>query len=37
MAVLQSYSTIALEKEGEKRKKNVLQHAVIVFGHPTKY
>ena len=30
-------SPIALEKEGEKRKETVLQHAVFVFGHPTKY
>ena len=30
-------SPIALEKEREKRKKKVLQHAVFVFGHPSKY
>ena len=31
-------SLIALEKEGEKRKrKKVLQQAVFVFGHPSKY
>ena len=34
MAVL---SPIALEKEGEKEKKTVLQHAVFVLGHPSKY
>ena len=28
---------IALEKEGEKRKKKLLQHGVFVFGHPSKY
>ena len=28
---------IALEKEGGKRKKKVLQHGVFVFGHPPKY
>ena len=27
---------IALEKEGEKRKKN-LQHGIIEFGYPSKY
>ena len=30
-------SPIALEKEGEKEKKTVLQHAVFVLGHPSKY
>ena len=34
MAVLQSYR---LGKGRGKKKKNVLQHAVLVFGHPTKY
>ena len=29
-------SPIALEKEGEKRKK-VSQNGVFVFGHPSKY
>ena len=33
MAVLQS----ALEKEGEKRKKKLLQHKVLIFGHPSNY
>ena len=28
---------IALEKEGEKRKKMLLQHGVFVIGHPPKY
>ena len=28
---------IALEKEGEKRKKKLLQHGVFVFGDPPKY
>ena len=30
-------SPIALEKEGEKRKKKVLQYVVFVFGPPSKY
>ena len=25
------------KRKGKKDKKNVLQHAVLVFGHPTKY
>ena len=37
MAVLQSFN-IALEKEGEKkRKKELSQHGVFVVGHPAKY
>ena len=28
---------IALEKEGVKKKKKLLQHGVFVFGHPPKY
>ena len=37
MAVLQSFN-IALEKEGEKkRKKKLSQHGVFVEGHPAKY
>ena len=28
---------IALEKEGEKKKKKLLRQGVFVFGHPSKY
>ena len=35
MAVLQSFN-IALEKEGEKKKK-LSQHGVFVVGHPAEY
>ena len=28
---------IALEKEGEEKKKMLLQHGVFVIGHPPKY
>ena len=36
MAVLQSCN-IALEKEGEKKKKKFSQHGVFVVGHPAEY
>ena len=36
MAVLQSVN-LALEKEGEKKKKKLSQQRVFVVGHPAKY
>ena len=31
------FLNITLEKEGEKKKKKLLQHGVFEFGHPSKY